>query len=310
MAQDDGNEKTSIITGETFGGKMRAADQTPPALVVLMGPTSYIGKQFALDQSEFIIGRSGESPIQIDDRSVSRNHARILVVGNDVTISDLGSANKTVVGSTTLTPGAPFKLRNNDQIKIGNVILKFLERGNIESVATKELHEKATRDSLTGAFSKGSLLERGPELVKRSETLGEELSLIVFDLDHFKKINDQYGHSAGDFVLKKVCQIIMTKLVRSEDFFARYGGEEFVILLIKSPLQSSIEIAERIRSTIENADFTFEGKQVPVRVSAGVATRLPQETEWENFFARADAALYLSKQGGRNRVTVASGNFY
>ncbi len=309
MADEDFSEKTSIVSGDTFSGRMRqAADEAPPALVILMGPNAYVGKQFPLSASDYILGRSHTCSIQVDDQSVSSNHARVQVVAGEATISDMGSTNKTLVNGNTLQPGVPFKLRNNDQIKTGNVILKFLEKGNIEAFTNRELNEKATRDALTGAFTKGALIERGPEVMKRAQTLGEELSVIVFDIDFFKKINDQFGHSAGDHVLRELGRIIGTKLTRSEDFFARYGGEEFVSILINTPLPSALEVSERIRTTIQGTSFQFENRMIPVTVSVGVATRLPNELIWENFFKRADEALYSSKQNGRNRVTVAIGN--
>ena len=126
MSNEDVSEKTSIVSGDTFSGRMRqAADEAPPAFVVLMAPPAYVGKQFPLNKNEYILGRSHECAIQIDDKSVSRSHVHIKVVGAEVSISDMDSANKTVVNGATLKPGVPFKLRNNDQIKTGNVILKF-----------------------------------------------------------------------------------------------------------------------------------------------------------------------------------------
>jgi len=304
MSSEDFSEKTNIVSGDTFSGRLRqAANEAPPALVVLMGPPAYVGKQFPLDKSEYILGRSHECSIQIDDKSVSRNHVRVQISAGEVIIADMDSANKTVVNGSTLQAGVPFKLRNNDQIKTGNVILKFLEKGNIEAFTNRELNEKASRDALTGAFTKGALIERGPEVIKRAETLGEELSVIIFDIDFFKKINDQYGHPAGDHVLREMGRIVATKLTRADDFFARYGGEEFVIILINTPLRSALEISERIRATIEGTSFQFEGRVIPVTVSVGVANRLAAETSWEAFFKRGDDALYASKQGGRNRVT-------
>jgi diguanylate cyclase (GGDEF)-like protein len=284
---------------------MRAADEAPPALVVLLGPQGYVGKQFALTAPEYILGRSHDCGIHLDDKSVSRNHCRLLVVGNEVTVCDLGSANKTVVNGNILVPDTPHRLKNNDQMKAGNLILKFLEKGNIEAFTNRELNEKAVRDGLTGVYTKGALLERGPELIKRSEVLNEGLSLLILDLDFFKKINDKYGHTAGDYVLREFCKVITTKMVRSHDFFARYGGEEFVLLLTNASEKVSTEVAERIRSTIEGTDFEFEKNKLPVTVSIGIATRKAGEEDWETFFKRADAALYQSKQTGRNKVSVA-----
>ena len=302
----DESEKTSIVTSDTFRGRMKAADEAPPALVVLIGPSGYVGKQFPLMQSETIVGRSVESQIFIDDKSVSRSHVRINVVGSEVVILDLGSSNKTIVNGNVLKAMTPCKLKNNDQIKVGNVIFKFLERGNLEALANKELNEKAEKDGLTGIYSKGALLEKGPEAIKRAEFLSEEMSVLVFDIDFFKKINDRHGHAAGDFVLKKLVQIIGTKMVRSHDYFARYGGEEFVIILQGTPIKTALEVAERIRTTIEGSEFIFDSDPIPVTISLGVASRLENENDWDRFFKRADEALYISKQSGRNQVTAAN----
>ncbi len=299
-------EKTSIVMSDTFKGRMKAADEAPPALVVLMGPTGYVGKQFPLTNAECIIGRSVECQIFIDDKSVSRSHARINVAGTDVVIMDMGSSNKTIINGKMLADMTPYRLQNNDQIKTGNVIFKFLERGNLEAITNKELNEKAEKDALTGAYSKGALLEKGPEAMKRSEVLAEELSVLVFDLDFFKKINDNFGHAAGDYVLKTLAGIVGGKMVRAVDYFARYGGEEFVVLLQGTPLKTALEVAERIRTTIETTQFVFEGKTIPVTISLGVASRTVSETSWEVLFKRADEALYKSKQSGRNRVTAGN----
>lgn len=308
MATNNGDEfeKTSIVASDTFRGRMKAADEAPPVLVVLMGPTGYVGKQFALISSEMIIGRSVETQVFIDDKSVSRQHARINVVGTDVAICDLGSSNNTVVNGVTLGPLAPVKLKNNDQIKTGNVIFKFLERGNIEALTNKELNDKAEKDALTGAYSKGALLEKGPEAIKRSEFLNEEMSVVVLDIDFFKKVNDGFGHAAGDYVLKMLAGIIGGKMVRANDYFARYGGEEFVIILSGTPIKIALEVGERIRATIESTPFVWEGKKLPVTISLGIASRLSTETEWDSTFKRADEALYKSKQSGRNKVTAAN----
>ncbi len=305
-AKNDEFEKTSIVSSETFKGRMKAVDEAPAALVVLMGPTGYVGKQFPLIDSEVIIGRSVESQIFIDDKSVSRSHARINVAGVDCVIMDMGSSNKTLINNDELDPMTPYRLKNNDQIKTGNVIFKYLDHGNIEALANQELNEKAQKDALTGAYSKGALLEKGPEAVKRSETLNEPMSVLVFDIDFFKKVNDTYGHAAGDYVLKTLAGIVSTKMVRSADFFARYGGEEFVIILNGTALKTALEVAERIRTTIETSTFVFGNKTIPVTISLGVAGLNPGESDWNVLFKRADEALYKSKQNGRNRVT--SGN--
>lgn len=298
-------EKTVFSTTETFFKKIQDVSNTPPCLVVLIGPPAYTGKQFSLQQSETIVGRSVECGIFIDDRSLSRNHARFMIMGNDVSVVDMGSTNKTVVNGYTLPVLTPHRLKNNDQIKTGNVVFKFLERGSLEAISSKEVQDRVTKDALTGAYSKSDFLSRGPELIKRAETLGEPLSMIVFDIDHFKKINDGYGHPGGDYVLKELGHILTTKMVRSNDYFARYGGEEFVIVLSGSNSRQALDVAERIRQMIQSHEFVYEGKRIQVTVSLGVAERGQFEKTWEQIFDRADKALYHSKNSGRNRVSFA-----
>jgi len=302
---DDASEKTSILSSDTFKGKIKASSEAPPALVVLIGPTGYVGRQFPILSEEMTIGRSVEANIFIDEPSVSRIHAKVFLQNQVVEICDLGSSNKTTLNGKQLNPNEMHAIKNNDQIKMGNVIFKYLEKGNIEAIANQELNDKAQKDALTGAYSKRALLEKGPEAMKRSEFLGEELTALVFDIDHFKKINDKFGHAAGDHVLRELSKIVSTKMVRSNDFFARYGGEEFVILLPALGLPKSHEVAERIRQTIETTKFEFNDQVIPVTISLGIATRVNNETNWEALFQRADAALYQSKQNGRNKVTVA-----
>ncbi|MFZ4404473.1 MAG: diguanylate cyclase [Pseudobdellovibrionaceae bacterium] len=297
-------EKTSIVTGETIKKGMLAVDAAPPVIQCLIGPPGFVGKQFPILKSDIVIGRSMECEVYIDDRSLSRQHAKFAVNGADISVIDLGSTNKTVVNSETLPPLSACLLKHNDQIKTGNVIFKYLEKGSLEAMTNQAMYEKVQRDALTGAYSKAALLEKGPEAIKRSEFLNEPLSLVTFDIDHFKKINDTHGHTAGDYVLKELSKVILTKLIRSNDFFARYGGEEFVVLLAGATDKLAMEVGERIRHTIESTAFVFEKKNIPVTVSVGVSTKKTEDTEWLHLYERADKALYQSKQTGRNRLTA------
>lgn len=301
---DNEAEKT-VFSSDTFHGKIQNAENTPPSIVVLIGPPGYTGKQWPLTQAETIAGRSVECSIFIDDRSLSRNHCRFILVGHEVAVVDMGSTNKTAVNGMTLLPLSPMVLKNNDQIKTGNVVFKYLERGSLEAMSTQEVHERVAKDVLTGAYTKAELLQRAPELIKRSETLGDPLSVIVFDIDYFKKINDTFGHPGGDYILKELGRVVGTKLVRSQDYFARFGGEEFVILLLGSNSKQAMDVAERIRQTVQSHSFIYEGTQVPVTISLGVAERFSTEKVWDILFDRADKALYQSKKTGRNKVTLA-----
>ena len=299
-------EKTTVVKGDTFRNRMEEVTKAPPCLVMLEGPAGYVGKQWAVDKSDLIIGRSMNSGIFIDDRSVSRSHAKLSISGGDVYIVDLESSNRTVVNDDTLPPLVPVKLNSNDQVKTGNVLFKFMERGSLEAHAIEQLQTKSEKDPLTGIYNKGALQMKGIESFKRAKLLKVPMSIAVFDLDHFKKVNDTYGHSAGDFVLKEMAAVIGTKLIRLDDFFARYGGEEFVVLLFGSNLAQGVEIGERLRHTLESHTFIFQGITMPITISVGVATKTNEMSIWEELFSKADEALYASKRAGRNRVSSAS----
>jgi two-component system, cell cycle response regulator len=301
----DSADKTSIVASDTFKGKLRAADDAPPAVVILVGPPGYVGKQWLITKPDMTIGRVDGIDMSVTDASLSRSHAKFILNATDVQIVDLGSTNKTQVNGQVLPPMVPRRLANNDQIKTGNVIFKFLEKGNVESITNQQIFDKASKDALTGAYNKGALLDKGPESIKRSDVLTEPLSVITFDIDFFKKINDGYGHPGGDYVLKELGQLMQSKLVRANDYFSRYGGEEFVLILQATPIKTAMEVAERIRSTIEAHSFVYENKKIPVTISIGVSAKVPNDS-WESLYDRADKALYQSKQNGRNKVTQAA----
>jgi diguanylate cyclase (GGDEF)-like protein len=303
----DESEKTIISAGATMNRRIAEATKTPPSIMMLEGPAGYVGKQWSIEKSELIIGRSMTSQVFVDDKSVSRSHTKIILKDNDVYLMDLESANKTVLNDEAIPPMTTVKVKDNDTIKTGNVIFKFRERGSLDAHATSHLQEKSERDPLTGAFNKGALALRGQESFKRAKLLKVPISIAVFDIDFFKKINDNpnLGHSGGDYVLKDLVKVISTKLIRADDFLARYGGEEFVVILFGSNLAQAVEIGERLRQTIESHNFVYNSHVVPVTISVGVAAKQPEMSTWEELFAVADTAVYASKRGGRNRVTSA-----
>ena len=185
---DDLSDKTSVIQSDTFKVRLAQADQAPPCLLLLVGPANQIGRQWPIEDSDRIIGRDLRSHIFIDDRSVSKSHAKLVLANGEVSIMDLESTNRTLVNSQVLSPLAPIKLTNNDQIKTGNVIFKFLERGNIETVSAAQAYDRSLTDALTEIHNKGALEMKGPEAFKRALLLGVPLSIITFDIDHFKNI--------------------------------------------------------------------------------------------------------------------------
>lgn len=296
-------DKTSVVQSDTFKVRLAEADQAPPCLVLLVGPSNQVGRQWPIESNNFIIGRAAGSNIQVDDKSVSKSHAKLVIQGGEVSLIDLESTNRTVINNGMVQPLEPIRLQNNDQIKTGNVIFKFLERGNIETVSVAEAFDRGQTDGLTKIFNRGALNSKAVEFFNKSRMLGAPLSILVFDIDFFKKTNDTFGHPAGDHVLKEIANVIQTKLIRGGDIFARYGGEEFCILFLGSDIEKVQEIGERIRSTIEEHHFEFEGKTIPVTISGGISTIKAEDHSWNDIFKRADKALYDSKHGGRNQMT-------
>ncbi len=297
-------EKTSVVQSETFKLRLAEAGNAPPCLVLLVGPANTVGRQWPIEETDSVIGRAISAHISVDDGSVSKSHSKLSLAAGEVSIIDLESTNKTIVNGEMLVPLTPRKLTNNDQIKLGNIIFKFLERGNIETVSTAQTYDRAMIDPLTQIHNKGALEHKGIEYFKKSQLLDIPFSIVTFDIDHFKQVNDTHGHSAGDYILKGLATNVRDKLIRGNDLFARSGGEEFTLLLLGSDCHQAEDIAERIRVTIEEKDFTFQNVKIPVTISLGVSTKHTSDHSWLDVFDRADQALYQSKKGGRNKVST------
>ncbi|HEX3696018.1 MAG TPA: GGDEF domain-containing protein [Polyangia bacterium] len=265
-------------------------------LVVIYG--SELGKKYNLNAASLVIGRSSKCDIQIDQESISRNHSKILNTGKSILVRDLGSTNGTYVNDE---PIDEYVLRDGDLIKIGRTIFKFLTGGNIENAYHEEIYRLTTIDGLTQIFNKRYFLENLEREIARSQRYRRSLSLVMFDIDHFKKINDSYGHLAGDYVLKMLASTVKSK-IRREDLFARYGGEEFAIVLPEIDGDNGKAFAEKIRQIVEKQDFRFENTRIRVTISMGVSTIDEETTDAASLIKRADERLYEAKSAGRNRV--------
>jgi two-component system cell cycle response regulator len=265
-------------------------------LVLIYG--SELGKKYNLNAPSLVIGRSSKCDIQIDQESISRNHTKIVNTGKSILIRDLGSTNGTYVNDE---PIDEYVMRDGDLIKIGRTIFKFLTGGNIENAYHEEIYRLTTIDGLTQIFNKRYFLETIEREIARSQRYRRELSLVMFDIDHFKKVNDTFGHLAGDYVLKHLAQAVKTR-IRREDCFARYGGEEFSIVLPEIDGLNAKPFAEKIRQLVEATEFRFENTAMPVTISMGVATMDAESVDPQALIKRADERLYEAKSSGRNRV--------
>jgi two-component system, cell cycle response regulator len=265
-------------------------------LVVIYGEE--LGKKYNLDRPSLIIGRSSKADIQIDQESVSRNHCKIINTGKTIMMRDLGSTNGTYVNDELIDE---YVLRDGDFIKIGRSIFKFLSGDNIENAYHEEIYRLTTVDGLTQVFNKRYFLETLEREIGRAQRYRRDLSLIIFDIDHFKKINDTYGHLAGDHVLKQLARVIKSR-IRREDILSRYGGEEFAIILPEIDQANAAQFAEKIRRLVEKAVFRFEETDIPVTISIGVSACSDEHTDVNEFIKVADDKLYEAKMQGRNRV--------
>lgn len=299
-------DKTSILQDgqNTLFNELQKAKEQEACLIVIRGTPQ--GHRFFLTQSEMIMGRDPAVALCISDPGISRNHAKISKNGDSVMVSDLGSSNGTFINNRRLAPQETVKLAKEDLLKVGSTILKFLPKGEIEILFYGNLGSAAHTDPLTQIYNKRYLTEVLDAEFKRASVLHTDFSLIFFDLDHFKKINDTHGHDAGDFVLREVSQLIRKTYLRPKDIFARYGGEEFVIVLANTSGKTAQEIAERIRTGIETHPFIYEGKRLPVTTSLGVAELNSEMTSAQTLLKKADQALYAAKNGGRNQVVFSS----
>jgi len=189
------------------------------------------------------------------------------------------------------------------QIKALNQRLQSMEQESTElRKSAEESRELALKDALTGIWNRQALNEDLEKEFARWQRYQKPLSIVVWDIDFFKRVNDNYGHAAGDKVLKTIARIFM-QATRDADFIARFGGEEFVGVFPETRLEDALSLANKIREKIETSKFHYENKPVPITASAGLATFRPNDTI-DEVFKRADAALYRSKETGRNRCTA------
>jgi diguanylate cyclase (GGDEF)-like protein len=265
-------------------------------LVMIYG--EYLGRRYPIEDRPLVVGRSPDCDIQLTDDCVSRMHCRVTPAKNGVIISDLDSTNGTYIDGLSVTARP---LRDGDRIKIGRSIFKFLTGDNIEHAYHEEIYRLKTTDGLTGAYNKRYFEEDLERELFRFFRYKRPLSLLMIDIDFFKKVNDEYGHLAGDRVLTQLGQLV-AKNVRREDTFCRYGGEEFAILMPEMELHGSILLAERIRRLIDDTKFEFEGYELQVSISLGAAEADMEMNSPEDFVRLADERLYLAKENGRNRV--------
>ena len=299
--QDEDSQFTERTIVSPISAATPLAREQTPALLVVSGPQ--IGRSFPIDKEEFMIGRVDSCDLTVEDDLVSRHHCKFIISKEGTLLADLASTNGTLLNGHRMDRAF---LKEGDQIQVGsNTILKYHLQEEVERKFLAELYDAATKDFLTGAYSKKYFMDRLSsefDYVKRNRG---QLALLVLDLDFFKKVNDTYGHLTGDLTLKKVAQHL-TSSTRKHDLVARFGGEEFIVFMRECDLKQAHALAEHLRTGIAGLKIESNGKTLQVTTSIGVATMNESNRDQfqtiESLIQLADSRLYEAKKDGRNRV--------
>jgi diguanylate cyclase (GGDEF)-like protein len=300
MMADEG-EATRITSLSSLESELRARRQQVAAyLVVLQG--SNVGEMHKVEGPEVVVGRAMNVQVRLNDDGISRRHCRVLSIGGQVIIEDLGSANGTLVNGEMIQHHA---LKEGDKVRLGaNTMLKFTYQDKLDETFQQQMYDAALRDGLTRSYNKKFFADRLDTEFAYAKRHKSMLSLVMFDVDHFKRVNDNYGHLAGDAVLVHLTRITQAT-IRTEDILARYGGEEFAVICRGTPLLNAGVLGERLRARVEGETFDYQGTRLPVTISVGVAA-LPEANVATSpeLVKAADVSLYEAKRSGRNRVCL------
>lgn len=278
-------------------GKVEEVGEKRAYILFLSGPL--VGKLQALKKGETILGRAADANIVINDNRISRHHISVTFKEGKTTLADLGSTNGTFVNGKRIQKHI---LQDGDKIQLSSTtIFKFAFQDNIENVFHQELYKMAILDAVTGIYNKRYFLNRLQEEFSHATRLKQPFSLLMIDVDHFKNINDHFGHLAGDFALAFLAESIK-KIVRGSDIAARFGGEEFAVILRNTEEKGAWQLAERLRHYIEKHPASFEAQAIPFTISIGIATVSEEIPSPEALLETADQYLYLSKNSGRNKT--------
>lgn len=278
-------------------------------IVVEGGP---IGQRFPLKGESLRIGRGYECEIVINERDVSREHAivRSSVADGSATLVDLNSTNGTYVNESRIARAT--ELRDGDRLRIGEWTFKFLCADSPELAFHAMMQERSSTDPLTGCLNRRGLWQAYDAALRESIALKQPLSLLFLDLDHFKELNDSWGHLCGDAVLRELVSRL-TAMLRGNERLGRYGGEEFLMLLPGLEMLPAAARAEAARHAIGSRAFSWDGIELPVTVSIGVSTSteiggsmrtLEVGDLQQQLVDIADRKLYKAKRAGRNRVAA------
>jgi diguanylate cyclase (GGDEF)-like protein len=291
---------TEITLHQTDTALRPPVRSNPQQAILLRMDGALAGEVLTLESEQCRVGRHPTNELRLDDSGISRHHARISKANGQHFIQDLDSRNGTYVQGHRVSQSL---LADGDWIQFGpRVSFRFSRVDAHEEQLLRRLFDSSTRDALTGAYNRKHFDERLRSEIAFAVRHGTEASLVLFDIDHFKGVNDSFGHQTGDAVLKQIAMLASRRL-RTEDLFARYGGEEFAVILRSTDRPGAALVAERLRSTIATVPALVSGKPIPVTISAGCAAlSCSREQTPSALIEVADRRLYIAKRAGRNRV--------
>lgn len=258
-----------------------------------------LGRSLPLIESPISIGRDATNVVAVEDDAMSRRHASLINLGKRWWLEDHGSTNGTFLDGEKVVGRRP--IDSGAKVKVGETVFKFIRGEDAETRYFERSYRMTVTDPLTGIYNKRFLEQVIERETARARRHKRNLGLLMLDLDHFKKINDEYGHQAGDAVLRELARLLSRRL-RSHDFFARYGGEEFTVVLPETDRQGTCVVAESLRKLVADHVFEYQGRRIPVRISIGCANWSPGLSSEQELLALADRRLYEAKQAGRNCV--------
>ena len=298
----ESEEKRSLADTQIEGFRFFKGEeeQSGRGCLLQIFPATPQAEMIRLNSRRTLIGREHCCDIALDDDAVSRSHAAIELEDTGYSVVDLGSRNGTFVDDKLLRDRR--RLKGGEHIRLGSTILKFMASLDEEAQYHAVVHELMTRDPLTGAFNRSYMMSMLEKLLARCQFTHQKLSVIMMDIDYFKKVNDSWGHLVGDEVLRVFSERIRNVL-RSGDALSRLGGEEFVLISERTELQDAVRIAERIRLTVSSTPFSTQAGPVGITCSLGVMTVDESDSGTvDDLLSRADKHMYAAKAAGRNCV--------
>ncbi|MBN8555996.1 MAG: diguanylate cyclase [Deltaproteobacteria bacterium] len=297
---DDSDDQTLIQPIESIDP---LESKNSPALLAISGP--HLGRSFYIDKDEFLVGRVDSCDLTVVDDLVSRHHCKILLTPDGAQLVDLASTNGTLLNGRRVDR---VFLKEGDQVQVGSQsIFKYHMQEEVEKKFLGELFQAATKDFLTNVYNKKYFLDRLSNEFFYTQRHNGKLSVLVIDIDHFKKINDTYGHLTGDIALQKVAHHL-TSHTRKDDMVARFGGEEFVILMRDCDLEQARVLAEHLRDEISKLSLQSQSNQKTFQLTVSIGVSCLSEAtqkefvKFESLLQHADNQLYKAKSEGRNRV--------